>query len=80
MFQLGLAETHEEQEKEEEEEKEENEGLESGPQTHQPDLRRSSRTPVPRQVLNLHTTAEAYERIERSLLSGIWLRGSVRGS
>ena len=68
-YQPGSAETHEE-EKEEEEGKEENEGVKSGPQTQQPDLRRSSRTPVPRQVLNLHTTEEAYERIEHSLLTG----------
>ena len=68
-YQPDSAETHEE-EKEEEEERNENEGVESGPHTQQPDLRRSSRTPVPRQVLNLHTTEEAYERIEHSLLTG----------
>ena len=44
--------------------------MELGPQTQQPDLRRCSRTPVPRQVLHLHTTEEAYERIEHSLLTG----------
>ena len=43
--------------------------MESGPQTQQADLRRSSRTPVPRQVWNLHTTEEAYERIEHFLLT-----------
>ena len=62
-YQPGSAKTHKEEETAEEE-KEENEGVESGPQTQQPDLGRSSRTPVPRQVLNLHTTEEAYERIE----------------
>ena len=68
-YQPGSAETHEE-EKEDEEEKEENLGVELGPQTQQPDLRRRSRTPVPRQVLNLHTTEEPYERVEHSLLTG----------
>ena len=57
IYQPDAAEIHEE---EKEEEKEENERVESGPPTQQTDLRRSSRTPVPRQVLNLHTTEEAY--------------------
>ena len=63
--QPGSAETHDEEK--EEEVKDENEGVESGPQTHQPNLGRRSKTPVPRQVLNLRTTEEAYERIEHSL-------------
>ena len=63
--QPGSADTHEEEK--EEEVKNENEGVESGPQTHQPNLGRRSNTPVPRQVLNLRTTEEAYERIEHSL-------------
>ena len=66
-YQPASAETHED---EKEEEKEENEGVESVPHTQQPDLRWSSRTPVPWQVLNLHTTEEAYERIVHSLLTG----------
>ena len=71
IYQPGSAETHEE------EEKGENEGVESGPQTQQPELRRSSRTPVPRQVLDLHKTEEAYDRIEHSLLTRSEL-GNIR--
>ena len=79
IYQPGSAETNEEEKEEEEEETEENEGVESGPHTQQPDLRRSSRTPVPRQVLNLHTTEQAYERIDYSLMTGSELGNIATG-
>ena len=77
IYQPGLEETHEEED--EEEEKEQDRDVESGPQTQQPDLRRSSRTPVPRQVFNLHTTKEADGQIEHSLLTGCELGNIGRG-
>lgn len=68
IYQPGSTENNEEDQ--EDEQDHDQEATPTGSQTQPQSPRRSARTPVPRQVLNLCTTEETYERTERALVTG----------